>query len=638
MPLSPNEIKERAAAFAHKWAGEDSERAEAQSFWNDFFNVFGVERKRDTLFVAVDGGFNLHPEPAHYDLPCEPVACVPRSTNRADWRPVTVAGNITKSAGGAATLTLEAHNNITINSGASLLVSGASGISSSGTIVNNGSLVYSGTLVTTTSAVISGNGSLTKDTSTSTWTLSGANTFTGSVTLSAGSLTLTMANGSTTSGNFSHTSAGTLMLKGTFTQTGVMPGTGTYKVAGNVTLAGANTFSSDLLIGAGTALLGADSVPVAGALSANPLGLGNVLLDPNGVLDLQGHDGTLVAGKVLKSNSLSTTANTYNKLINTTGTGIWRAPLSVANSGVINSFSFDVSSGATLQMAGKQDNGSNGIMIVTKTVAGTLQYITPADGSVQSIGGVTVSAGVLDLNSTTAQGPSANISNSSVAAGAELRISAYSSPSPWLAYNSGSQPYLNNSGTVTIASNSTSVYSGLGGVTGAGALVFAGGGLIRVGSNRNYPTGSVTIQAGTTVETSANFLLLGAAPTNATVVTNVLGTLKVNSGGTFDYANKLSGTGTLQIASGTVGLSLSTSGFTGTTQIDSGATLTLNAASGPGVFVASVAGPIVDNGTFDISGISAAGTTIGNLSGTGSVVLGSKALGTCSQRLPLVRL
>ncbi len=50
MPLSPNEIKERAAAFAHKWAGEDSERAEAQSFWNDFFAVFGVERKRVAVF------------------------------------------------------------------------------------------------------------------------------------------------------------------------------------------------------------------------------------------------------------------------------------------------------------------------------------------------------------------------------------------------------------------------------------------------------------------------------------------------------------------------------------------------------------------------------------------------------------
>ena len=46
MPLSLNEIRERARAFAKEWAGESSERAEAQSFWNEFFNVFGVNRRR----------------------------------------------------------------------------------------------------------------------------------------------------------------------------------------------------------------------------------------------------------------------------------------------------------------------------------------------------------------------------------------------------------------------------------------------------------------------------------------------------------------------------------------------------------------------------------------------------------------
>ncbi|MDZ3797222.1 MAG: DNA methyltransferase [Xanthomonadales bacterium] len=50
MPLSLNEIRERARAFAKEWAGETSERAEAQSFWNDFFNVFGVVRRRVAVF------------------------------------------------------------------------------------------------------------------------------------------------------------------------------------------------------------------------------------------------------------------------------------------------------------------------------------------------------------------------------------------------------------------------------------------------------------------------------------------------------------------------------------------------------------------------------------------------------------
>lgn len=44
--LTWNETRNRATAFATHWAGEASERAEAQTFWNDFFHVFGVDRRR----------------------------------------------------------------------------------------------------------------------------------------------------------------------------------------------------------------------------------------------------------------------------------------------------------------------------------------------------------------------------------------------------------------------------------------------------------------------------------------------------------------------------------------------------------------------------------------------------------------
>jgi hypothetical protein len=50
MPLSWNEIRSRAHTFSHKWVGEESERAEAQSFRNDFFAVFGIERRRVAIF------------------------------------------------------------------------------------------------------------------------------------------------------------------------------------------------------------------------------------------------------------------------------------------------------------------------------------------------------------------------------------------------------------------------------------------------------------------------------------------------------------------------------------------------------------------------------------------------------------
>ncbi len=45
MPLSWNEIRHRAIAFSKEWTGVQSERAEKQTFWNQFFDVFGMSRK-----------------------------------------------------------------------------------------------------------------------------------------------------------------------------------------------------------------------------------------------------------------------------------------------------------------------------------------------------------------------------------------------------------------------------------------------------------------------------------------------------------------------------------------------------------------------------------------------------------------
>jgi type I restriction-modification system DNA methylase subunit len=50
MPLSWNEIKTRSLAFSKEWQDETSEDAEAKSFWDSFFNVFGISRKRVASF------------------------------------------------------------------------------------------------------------------------------------------------------------------------------------------------------------------------------------------------------------------------------------------------------------------------------------------------------------------------------------------------------------------------------------------------------------------------------------------------------------------------------------------------------------------------------------------------------------
>ncbi len=59
MPLSWNEIKDRALRFSRDWAYAESEDADAKSFWDAFFEVFGVSRRRiatfETRVKKIDG-------------------------------------------------------------------------------------------------------------------------------------------------------------------------------------------------------------------------------------------------------------------------------------------------------------------------------------------------------------------------------------------------------------------------------------------------------------------------------------------------------------------------------------------------------------------------------------------------------
>jgi hypothetical protein len=50
MRLSWNEIRARAAQFAEEWKNEGYERGEAQTFYNEFFQLFGVTRRRVATF------------------------------------------------------------------------------------------------------------------------------------------------------------------------------------------------------------------------------------------------------------------------------------------------------------------------------------------------------------------------------------------------------------------------------------------------------------------------------------------------------------------------------------------------------------------------------------------------------------
>jgi hypothetical protein len=56
MRLDWNDIKARAAKFAGAWNGAQYERGETQTFYNEFFELFGVTRRRVASF---EHGVNL---------------------------------------------------------------------------------------------------------------------------------------------------------------------------------------------------------------------------------------------------------------------------------------------------------------------------------------------------------------------------------------------------------------------------------------------------------------------------------------------------------------------------------------------------------------------------------------------------
>ena len=59
--LSWNEVKARAIMFAREWSDASSERADKQTFYNEFFEVFGIRRRSvNALFESTVRNLSGH--------------------------------------------------------------------------------------------------------------------------------------------------------------------------------------------------------------------------------------------------------------------------------------------------------------------------------------------------------------------------------------------------------------------------------------------------------------------------------------------------------------------------------------------------------------------------------------------------
>ncbi|WP_375415085.1 beta strand repeat-containing protein, partial [uncultured Bradyrhizobium sp.] len=189
----------------------------------------------------------------------------------------------------------------------------------------------------------------------------------------------------------------------------------------------------------------------------------------------------------------------------------------------------------------------------------------------------------------------------------------------------------------TLAFRRSNAYQFDGAISGSGAVQQDGAGTTILTAGNSY-TGATTITAGTLalsgtgsitgssdVIANGAFDISGAAAGVSIKTLSGAGTVALgsrtltltNASGTF--AGAIGGSGGVTLAAGTETLS-GVNGYTGATTI-TGGTLALSGAGSVGSSSGVLAG-----GAFDISGVSAADTSIQTLTGGGSVTLGAKTL------------
>ncbi len=433
------------------------------------------------------------------------------------------------------------------------------------------------------------------------------------VSLSGNTLTLNNAgtaaiNVTIVNGNGTHTISAPVSLANpttftttsasTFTMSGVISGgnslTRSGAGTGALTLTAANTYSGGTIItgetlslsGAGS-LLSTGSVNLSGATAIfNPSGIAAAGLT---IGDLSGVAGSLV---ILGTKSL------------TFGT----ATASTTFAGTL--------SGGTGASVVKQGSG-------TTIISGTNTYGNASNGT-------TINAGTLSISAVANLGAVANPLNFG---GGMLQTTA--------SFTIAKAISLATAGTFNVDPTFTTTLSGV--ISGAGGtLTKIGTGTLTLTNAANSYTGSTNINAGI-LSISANGNLGGAAATlsfgGGTLQTTTASfaiprAVSLATAGTFEtvavtttLSSAVTGVGGSLTKTGTGTLTLTNAGntYSGGTTINNG-TLSL---TGAGILL-STGAVSVNSATsiFDISGIAAAGLTIGDLSGvaSSSVVLGTKAL------------
>jgi autotransporter-associated beta strand protein len=466
----------------------------------------------------------------------------------------------------------------TVNTGATLALTGTGSIASSSSVTANGTFDISQTSSGTSIVSLAGSGSVILGAQT--LSISNASTvFSGTISGSGG---LLISGGTQIIDSTQTYTGGTTISRGTL-QLGNGDAAG--MILGNVAVAGTLAFDRT------------DDISFTGLIS----GSGGVTQSGTDVLTL-------------------TQAETYSGATTvSSGTLTLVSGASIANSsGVATDGTFDIS--ATGGTSIKSLSGTG-----TVNLGGATLTLTNASGTfsgvIQGTGGIVVQSGTEILSGTNTYTGATTVTGGTLEMGAAIITGDVA-----------------NSGTFGFYSSGNIAMSGV--VSGTGALIQVGTGVTTLTAAQTY-TGTTTISAGTlalsgsgAIASSSGLVDNGtfdiSAASGDVRIAALSGTGAVQLGGTNliltnasgTFAGSISGSGGVTLAGGKETLS-GTSSFTGQTVIAAG-TLYLSGASP----LASSSG-VVDNAALDISGAGSllhAGTTITSLSGSGTVYLGAATL------------
>ncbi len=497
-----------------------------------------------------------------------------------------------------------------------------------------------------------------------TWTLSGANTYTGATTVDAGTLRLGASNVLSNSTAVSVSSGATLDLNGNNDTIGSLAGAGNVTLgsgrltsgaantsttfsgvasgaggltktgSGTLTLSGASTYTGETFIFGGT--LSINSLANGGgnsAIGAAPNGAGYLVFANNGALTYTGAAAS--TDRLFAMGSGGAT-------INASGTGA----LQFTNTGALTGNG--QTDARTLTLGGTNADGNTfnpvigdftGATSVTKAGAGVwnLTAANTYTGATTINGGLLYASSLADGGSTSHLGASSNAASNLVLNGGTLVYTGAAVSTDRLFSVGTGNGGINASGSGTLSFTNTGAMGFVG--SGARTLSLSGSGNASlaaiIGDNGGATsvsmsgpgiwilTGANTYTGGTTV--SGGTLRLGAS--------NVLSdstAVSISTGATFDLdgyndtVGSLTGTGNVTLGSGSLGAGASNASTTFSGVI-----------SGTGAFTKAGAGTLTLSGSNTFTGATTinAGTLVvtGSLASTSvSVASGSTLTGTAN--------